>query len=402
MTTLEFRDWQCHDDRPVLTQQDGVERCLAFAGIHDQSYATWISEAMDVATSDVSGVSEISDVGNWNGEEGSWIVYGDRLHGIGSGGAQWYKLYHTTTVDIGFVAEFDKTGNRGAFLFCSTAAYDGYLVWWTGTAVGVSDINGVTETILCSLPFAETGSAGVTVSVRPQRYQKIDQIDDLTISLWFDDKLLLTHTMEYEEKGDYVGFAVYQSDSITFDNLTIYQLHQIVEWTSVDPGETASSSLGRALGYDEVFVRARYDGSVHVWRNTGTDSDWTIPASRALSVGNRQNIYTPSHLRLVGALHEIDHFRTGTQGHIVNVGQDPNVLSELATYNRAVRMHRSQAEKGEEEVLAIAPNPALEPEDVITYDGNKYRVTAIGYRIEKDGEGYRLVSTINTRECLDA
>lgn len=399
MSYTSFKATQCHDDRPVLTQKDSIARCLSFAGIHDHSFATWIDEAMDVTT---SNLSEISDGGNWAGEEGTWATCDGVLHGTGGGAARWYKIYQTTSVDLGYVATFDKTGNQGAFLFCSTAAFYGYLVWWTGTAVGVTDVNGATETVLFSLPCTETGSAAVTVAVRPQRYERIDTVDDLSVSLWFDNKLLLTHTMEYETRGSHIGFAVWESDSITFDNLTVCQLHQIIDWTSVDPGEAVASGIGRALGYDEIFMRSRYDGTVRVWRNTDNESDWTVPANRARTAGRRQDIYTPSHMRVVGALHEIDNFRTGTQGHIFAIGQDPNALSELATYNSATRVHRSRVEKGEERTVVLAPNPALEPEDIITYDGEKWRVTSISYRVEKEGSGYSLVSVLNTRECLDA
>jgi len=60
--------------------------------------------------------------------------------------------------------------------------------------------------------------------------------------------------------GAYIGFAVYGSDTITFNNLAVVQLHTIMEYTSVDPGEAASMGLSRAISYEQLRVQARYDG----------------------------------------------------------------------------------------------------------------------------------------------
>jgi len=56
--------------------------------------------------------------------------------------------------------------------------------------------------------------------------------------------------------------------------------------------------------------------------------------------------------------------------------------------------------------LTMAPNPTIEPEDVLTYDGNKWRVTSIQYRVVlRGGEGEGgtpiLESQIQLRECIE-
>lgn len=396
MSNVKFKQWQCHDDRPALTQEDGIHRALSFSGIHNVEFTDWINDAFDVATSQISEVS-LED------PEGTWYTNGGKLYGVGSGAARWYKVRHITATDISFTATFTKTGDRGAFLFNSDDSYDGYLVWWTGTAVGVTDVDGSTETLLTSVPCTETGTAEVTVSVRAMRYSSIDKVDDLAIGLWFDGKLLLNHTMEYKEKGEHVGFAVYQSDSITFDDLRVAQLHQIVEWASVDPGEEAAACLSRIIGQDKIRAQARYDGSVKVWRNTETTSDWTAPASRILTYTESRQVHPPFHLRMVGALHEVDVFRDGTQGHVFVIAQDPNALTQTATYNAATRKIKDLCEMAHTIGVVMAPNPVLEPEDVITYDGLKWRISTIKFAIAVEGGGaYVLSSTIEARRCLDA
>ena len=392
---VQFKNWQCYDDKPALCQEEALKRVLAFAGVHDVATDTAVLERF--ASGDASDY-------HMEDEEGTWSINNYTLQGIGGGVGKWYRVRHSTEVEIGFIATFDKTGNRGAFLFNSDDSYEGYLVWWTGTTVGVSGVDGTTETALLNLPVAETGAARVTVAVWPLRYTAIDEIDDLAVMLWFDDKHLMTHTMPYEERGKKIGFAVYQSDTITFDNLRVAQLHQLVEWASVDPGEAASASLSRIIGYEQIKARARYDGSVKVWRNEEETADWVVPTGRPLIFTENIELYPPSHHRLLGALHEIDTFRVGTQGHIFVVGQDPNALSEDETYSQGTRRHEMLEESAHTAVVEMAPNPAIEPEDVIDIDGETWRVGAINYRAAWRGDRDRgapvLESNLQLRECL--
>jgi hypothetical protein len=224
--------------------------------------------------------------------------------------------------------------------------------------------------------------------------------------LWFDNKHLLTYTMPYDasKAGKKTGFAVYQSNSLTTDNYRVAQLHQLVEWTSVDPGESAAAGLSRVIAYELVRVQARYDGSVKIWRNDSVDVDWSVPGGRTLAVMREQRHFMPAHFRLVGALHETDVFRTGDQGHIFAVGQDPNALSEAATSDRATRRHKIIEEQGHMASAIMAPNPVLEPEDVITLDGADWRVSSFNYRAEWRGSPQAgapvLESNVKVRECL--
>jgi len=341
---------------------------------------------------------------NWEGVEGTWGIASNRLQATGGGAAQWYKALHITDVDLGFVATFDKTGDRGMFIFCSDASYNAYYFCWTGTVVSMGEMTAGTPSNSVVLPCAETGDASVTVMVWPQQHTNIDEIDDVTCALWFDDKLLLVHAVPYDAtKGDRIGFAVYESDVITIDNLHVPQLHQIIEWTSVDPGEAAGAGMSRVIAQSRIRVQARYDGTVKIWRNDTTDSDWTTPTTRQIATMVTQQMYWPNHLRLVGALHESDVFRTGSQGHIFGTGQDPNALSEDATRDVATDAHRIAEEAARTLALTLPPNPALEPEDIITYDGDKWRVSSINYRIGwRGGQGQGtpvLESQLQARGC---
>ncbi|NIV39022.1 MAG: hypothetical protein GWN58_59275 [Anaerolineae bacterium] len=395
--SIKFKGWQCHDDRPALDQERAIQRILAFAGIHDTSAEDEINELF------TSG--DLSD-NNLEGAQANWQITGGVLQGSGTGGVQWYKIRHTTELEYGFIATFDKTGNRGGYLFQCDNDYDGYLVWWTGSAVGLSKVEGVSETKLTDIPLTESGAASVTVAIWPQRRTSIDKIDDLAVMLFFDHKHLFTYTLQYNSNwgGKKTGFVVYQSDTVTYDNYRVAQLHQIVEWTSADPGEPASASLSRVVAHEQIRVQARYDGSVRLWRNDGTTVDWTVPSGRPLTTVEETQLYPPSHFRLVGALHEIDVFRTGDQGHIFAVGQDPNALSEAETNSRATRQHKTIAERSRVAGLVMAPNPVLEPEDVVSWDGTSWRVSSVNYRAMWRGSEQVgapvLESNTKVRECL--
>ena len=393
MAETQFIKTQVHDGRPAIEQEGSIQRWLAFAGVHDTAFedAIWEQHTGTLADS-------------YEGSEGTWAYSGGALQGTGGGSARWYKIRHVTDVEPGFVATFDKTGDRGGFLFNCDDSYNGHMARWQSTCVGVSLLTGSTESTLVSLPIVETGAATVTVAIWPRSYSSVDEIDDLAVMLWFDGKHLLTYLMPYVSYGNSVGFAVYQSDTATFDDFHVPQLHHLVEWTCVDPGEPASAGVSRVIGYEDIKMRSRYDGTVHVWRETGSSVDWAMPDGRCLSQNIEENLYWPTHYRMVGAMHEADVFRSGNQGHIFAIGQDPNALSASETDSKAQRQHEKIEESARVSNVATAPNPALEPEDVVTLDGETWRVVSINYRAIQKGSARRpvavLESTIQMRECL--
>ncbi len=196
MTSLTFTEWQCHDDRPGLSREDGIKRTLGFAGIHDYQALDWITEAF------TSSTSSISDTG-MEGEEGTtWSILDGELYGGPPDGTQWYKIRHETEIEVGYTVEFDKTGDEGGFLFMMNDSYVGYVVWWTGTAVGVSSINDTAETILTSIPCTETGAATVRVAIYPRMYSHVDVVDDIAVGLWFDNKMLFTYVTNFANRDD--------------------------------------------------------------------------------------------------------------------------------------------------------------------------------------------------------
>jgi len=402
--TLKFTNWQCCDDRPALNIEESIQRPLGFSGVHSYEALDWVLEDFSESTSMVSTV-------DFEGPEGGWAFIGGSLLGVPTDDTQWYKVRYSEEIEIGFTTEFDKTGTEGAFLFMCGDGYASYAAWWTDSAVGVSRLMDDDEEVLTSIPMVYSGSSTVRIAVYPKMYSAIDQIDNIAVGMWFDGEMAFTYMIEFPNEvwrdldiaRKHVGFAV-RNTSATFSNWRIPQLHQVREWTSVDPGEAASASVGRTIGQDNIRVQARYDGSVKIWRNESTSSDWSIPTGRALQIGQKHRHYSPSHVRLVGALHEADTFRSGNQGHVFVVGQDPNAIMEAETYDKGERRHKEIEESYDQIEIVCAPNVLLEPGDVVAFNSSYWRVENISLKIVMQGSGPAQVpvlgSSITCRKLL--
>ena len=397
MTTIHFQDFQCHDDRPQYTQLEGIQRILAFVGNHSTEFELLVSEP---------GTGALSNFDTADAQ-GTWQITGGYIQGVGGGAAQWYKIRHITPVEPGFVATFDWDSGGCAYLFGADDDFSGYMVWWDGTDVGIASCTETEHTDFTKRPFAVSGPSSVTVGVWPRSYYSIDEIDDLIVAVWFDDQLALAYAIPYvSTMSNHTGFGVYQSGTVKVDDYQIVELHQIQEWTTVGPGEVAGAGLSRVIGQEDILLRARYDGTIRVWVEDSSVSDWTVPAARPVQYSKTTSLYWPNHLRMVGALYEDSAlFRPGNQGHIFETVQDPNALTAAATSTRGQRQHARIEESSQGIAITMPPNLALEVEDIITYDGTAYRIKAITLNIQMAGtpggkEVPVLMGTYQCEQCL--
>lgn len=396
-TNIQFKSLQCHDDRPHLTQLDGVSRILAFVGNHDITHDWLINEP---------GTGSLSDFDTANAQ-GTWSVSGGSITGVGGGAAQWYKIRHTTPVELGFVAQFDWSGDACGYLAAAGTDFGGLFVWWDGTDVSIGYATKTGHTDASKRPFVVASPSTVTVGVWPKSYYSLDTIDDLLVAVWFDGELALAHFIPWGEAfSDYTGFATYQSGTVHINNYKITELHQIQEWTSVGPGETAGSGLSRVIGQEDILARARYDGTIRVWVEDSSTSDLTIDADRPVGTVEKRTLYWPSHVRMSGALYDDDkQFRDGGQGHIFAVAQDPNAMTADATHTRGLRLHARMEEAATSLTIVMPPILPLEPEDIITYNSEKWRVKSFTVEVQMSaGEsGIQvpvLMGTYHCQKCL--
>ena len=89
------------------------------------------------------------------------------------------------------------------------------------------------------------------------------------------------------------------------------------------------------------------------------------------------------------------------------MANDPHALDEEDTYDRAIRLHKKAEESADKLTLELVGlNVLLEPEDIIEYNGTKYRVQTIAYRVASQtvqggGQDAVLDSTVQCRACLE-
>lgn len=385
MSSVTFQKLQCHNDRPLVDQKTAVEYILNFAGI--------LNLAADTAIFDTGRLSNYGnyDVGVWS----------DGL-GAANGSSGWYPCIHQTAIDGGYSAKFTKTG-KGGFMFAGDSSDTYHTIWWSDTNVGVTRIKNLSEILLISIPCLQSGKAEVTVGIQYQSHTAIDTIDDISVGLWFDGMLLLAFAFPYVESSGKLGFAVNDNWEGTFDNLTIYDAHSIVPWTSVDPGESAATGLSRVTAHTALKLLARYDGSVRLHIGGYHSPDWTVDPGRTITLQKRHVVYWQSHVRTVGALHEADTFRPGNQGHIFSTQNDPNALTTSETETKGEHLHKKIEESSRQLTIQLPPNVLLEPGDIVTVDGDNWLIITIEYSIAwQDGVGTVLQSNMQCVGVLES
>lgn len=379
-----------HDGQQALTLEDSIRRCAGYAGLHDYDFADSIDEdfvAIDDWTVDTTDGT-------------TWVVATGALVVTGGGGAVWYQAVENTEVEPSFVASFDMvTGEGGFIIHGKNAANDAYIAYWDAGACGIGTISDAKAlTKLTELPYPVAGPAHIQVAVK----WRLDSVDDsrkwLLISLYVDGREFACYADDIgtgDWTGDEVGFAVFDSDTLTVDNFTISEIGRIVDYTSVDCGETPAMGLSRAIGTTRLRYQARYDGTLRVWRPGNRAEDWAIPAERRVvkTMARKARTEAMTHIRMIGATHAVDRF-LDTEGdihlHRFRMQDDPNVVSESETYAEGGRVLNDAKEMQTQARLQIAGQPLVEPSDRVGYDSDDWRVRTLNHIIQGESWGTML------------
>jgi hypothetical protein len=296
-------------------------------------------------------------------------------------------------------------------------------VWWSATQAGLSKLTGTsgyTEAAITFIPNDQVCPAHVRVVVKPVMSTAIDQVDDLAISLFFDDRVIFSHSIQFDPSvGKRIGFAVkgdHSSSPMSFTNIKVQQFHQIVDITYVGPTEQTGASLSRIIGMDKMRAQARYNGAVKLWRNDSVIADAEFPVSEIRQANIVEELYAPTHFQLVGGLYQADVLAgydriDGTEqwrGHLLATANDPNALTEMETFARAKRKAIEAIEAAETLDLTVRFDPRLEAEDVIAVyfphveDPVKYRITTTDFQAVWSDNGVRYESVLHCRRLIDA
>lgn len=332
---------------------------------------------------------------------------------VGGGSSVWYQGIHDTQSPPGFVASFDLDSGEGAFVFrAKDGASDCYLAFWTASTCGFARVNSSkVSTTLLSLPTGVTGPGRVQVAVD----WKLDSADGsrkwLLMALFVDGWEYASFAEDvgdtaYDWTGDGIGFAVTDSNTLIVDDLVISNFSRIVNYVSIDPGESAAQGLARAVGTTRVIYTGRYDGTLRVTRPGDRDSDYTIPLATMLRFMQRdeyRNVLT--HVRTIGALHAVDRFDDAegeVHMHRFAQGDNPNLMSEAEVYDEAgLQLNDAKEQQGSYQ-LSVPAKVFLERHDRITYDGEDYRSLGVNTTFQMTEDGPEYLTIIEARKYIEA
>ncbi len=398
--SIQFKDVFLRDGREAISLERGIRLTSAFAGIHKFDFENAIGETF-------------ASLDDWTTDPtATWSVVTGALVATGGGGGEWYQARHDTQVAPSFVASFDRVSGDGALVFYGKdAAEDCFVAWWTDTTCGIGYISAAGAlTNLVSVPYGISGASRIQVSVR----YNLDSVDDdrrwIVVNLFADGECLVGAAKDIGETtfdwaGNHVGFAVYGNNILTVDNFTIQDLSRIIEWTAVDPGDTAATGQSRAIATTRIKHMMRYDETMRVWRPGDRDLDWAIPDSRVVQFDDRSNrTKTLTHVRTQAAIHEADNF-SDAEGevhmHRFTIHNDPNVMTIDGAYAEAYRVIHDSKEVQVVGRFALPPNPLVEPYDRVSYDGTDYRIVSISRVLAmQDNTRPTYRSTIDVRGYL--
>lgn len=247
--------------------------------------------------------------------------------------------------------------------------------------------NSGTLTLLSCTPWvAFTGAQKFEVSVRRWQSDSQGAIGLLSICLFINNTLAAAFEEEVANvplnSPLGIGLLAGQTNRVTFSNIYIPDFCEILDVISIDPGEAPASGLGRAIEgiYLKMFMRP--SGHMRAYRPflQGSDSVLTFSAS------DIEELYGPSldtrslksHLRQQGAYTEAEVIDTDVlakYGYRFEQMQNPFLMTVDECYAEGKRTLRRIREESMSLSLSTYGHPVIETEDIVTYDGVKYRVT---------------------------
>lgn len=402
MSSPRFQEAIFNDDNQLLTLENSIRNCGAFAGIHDYDFQDTIDE-------------NFLSFAAWTGDAlATWDTSASTLDATGGGSSIWYEARHSTTeVPPSFVASFDLISGEGAFVFhgrTDDSTADCYIAWWDASTCGFARVAAdKTSTNLTVMPYGISGPARIQVQVK----WKLDSVDEsrkwLLMSMHVDGRQYVCYADDiggtaYDWANDFVGFAVTDSDNMEVDNLTIQEFTRIVDYLSIDPSETPSHGMSRAIGTSRVAYICRFDGTLRVWRPGNRTSDWTVPTARVKRFTDRDDrTRAVTHIRAVGAMHSVDRF-DDDEGDIhlhrfVQV-DDPNLMSEDEVYAEAGYLLAESEEMQLAGSMVVMGQPLSEAHDVVTFDSVAYRVVGIQSTMARGAQGVYYVTTYTLRRYV--
>ena len=422
---VKFQEAIFTDIKPYQRLTDAVRRCGAFSGIHDFD----IEKKIDEDFSDISDWTlDTTDGTTWTVHSGGssyfrrywptgywpvgypyWPIIGPMLVIAGGGNPVWYEAIHDTEVPPSFVASFTVAAGQGAFVFRGkTGASDCYIAFWTGATCGFARVdNAKAETLLTSMPFGFSLPARVEVEVS-WRYDSADENRKwLQMTLYVDGMEYVSYADDiggtaYDWDGDGIGFAVTGANTLSVEALVVSEFSRLVDYVSIDPGESVAQGLGRAVSTTRVLYEARFDGTMRVTRPGDRDTDYVIIDEEVMRFMKRHEYRdVMTHIRTIGAIHSVDRFDDDegeVHMHRFRQSDNPNLMAEPEVYDEAGYQLNDAKEQQGSYQMVLPLKPFIERHDRIVYDMTPYRVLGVNHLIQQTEHGPALTTVLELRE----
>lgn len=349
------------ENRPI---EENTKALFAYAGIHDRSFDSELDD--NFSTLDTAIWQTVGASGTWTAGGASGY-----LEGIGDGGADWEVLLSVNDMPSEAVLSVWKNCDRGGLVFRGTDANNHYLLFWDADSCGFKKCSSGSYANLLDIPKIYTGEGDITLSWREIKFKYTADEKWLFMSAWVDGELLGTAVDDISSStpGKKVGFAVYDSDTVYFNDIRIPELTEVTEWASVDVGESPATGLSRMMGRRHVKYFLRYDGTLRMWRPKAATSTYTY--QRHITgfnwVVDSRNLV--GHWRQVGAWEEADRFDTALlQRGITRFHKDnnPDLMTKEACYDEGGYAIQRLKENSDRIDINVPAQVLGEPEDVVT------------------------------------
>jgi len=351
-----------------MTIQDVFTAMAEYAGIHQYSFTGDFSEDFPDATA-------------WDtaGAEGTWGVAGGIMTGSATSGWNFCATSDYETPKA-FVLDAQVTGDYGAIGVLVTDLDNLIYVAWSTTAVAIVQRSSDADTTLCSLPKTHVDSQDIRISVQPAL-----SADDCFISMWSNGQFMVNAHLNEYPSGRKLALGCYAANTMSCSYILVPELCEVLEYVTMDVGETPGGALSRAIGRRHINYFVRWDGTLKAWRPQAVASSETLTLADLDSVSeiiDRRGLV--SHWRQVGAWDVADAWDTDLLtkiGHRFHKDDNPDLLTEDDCEREAGYSLARSKQYAHQLVTAGPYLPLLEPEDRVTINGEDWLISGIQFTL---------------------
>jgi len=389
MSTITFDNTIVWDDRPALTLQDVFQMYAALGGVHDTEFETLVSGLPAVST--------------WAGATGAWSDEEGYLQGVAPSAA--FTVAWWGELPSSFVVEVESLG-EAAYLTFRGEGDTFYALKLLPNDVSFWSVAGGVETKISAIVFSDLISVAgnIRLAVRETTTSSYEADRWLAMSVWLDDRLLLSHMVNIPTTVPALkfGLAAADSNTVQYASVEVPDLYDIVPYASIDPNEVPWGGISRALADKVVKSFVRYDGRLRAWVPKAKDLDQAYTLSGGTTISYERDVRElASRVRLYYALAWVEVFDEElleSYGHrFLEVNSAIIEAKDEAIKEARATLRRLKEEAQRFNMDTVMAGPFVEVEDRLALpDGEDYLVDSFTQR----WTGARMVTTMSGRHYV--